>query len=298
VRIGFVGLGSMGAPMAERLAVAGHRLVVVDADPAAAERVAAATGARLGKTPREAGEACDLLITMLPDSAVVEEVLFGSDGAVAAMPARSVVVEMSSGVPSATVAMAARTAELWIDMIDAPVSGGVPRARTGELTIMVGGPESVLERVRPVLDVLGAGVRHTGDVGSAHAMKALNNLASAGGFLIGLEVLLIGKRFGLAPETVVEVLDSSTGMTNSTRRKFRQFVLSGTYDSGFGLDLMVKDLAIAMGIARDTSTSAPFSALCAELWTAAARVTGPGHDHTEMARFSELLAGDTLVRAD
>jgi 3-hydroxyisobutyrate dehydrogenase len=294
MQVGFVGIGSMGAPMAERVAAAGHRLVVVDADPAAAERLAAATGARAAKTPREAGEACDVLITMLPNSAIVEEVLFGADGAIEAMPARSVVVEMSSGVPSATVAMAARAAERWIDMVDAPVSGGVPRARAGDLTIIVGGRQAVLERVRPVLDSMGSSVRHTGEVGSAHAMKALNNLASAGGFLIGVEVLLIGKRFGLAPETVVEVLDTSTGMTNSTRLKFRQFVLSGSYDSGFGLDLMVKDLAIAMGLARETSTPAPLSALCAEQWTAAARVLGPGRDHTEMARFCEQLTGEAI----
>ena len=125
-------------------------------------------------------------------------------------------------------------------------------------------------------------------------MKALNNLVSAGGFLIGVEALMIGKRFGLNPSAMVDVLNSSTGMNNSTQKKFKQFVLSGQYNAGFGLDLMVKDLSIALEIGRDTNTPTPFSALCREMWASCAAMLGPGQDHTAIAKLTETLAGDTL----
>jgi 3-hydroxyisobutyrate dehydrogenase len=179
-------------------------------------------------------------------------------------------------------------------MVDAPVSGGVPRARTGELAIMYGGPAATLERVRPALSSMGTTITPVGEVGSAHAMKALNNLVSAGGFLIGVEAMLIGQQFGLDPNVIVDVLNASTGMNNSTQKKFKQFVLSRQFNSGFGLDLMVKDLGIALGIATDTGTPTPFASLCRELWASAGKTLGKGQDHTAVARLSEQLAGVEL----
>src|ERR1035437_6840542 len=124
--------------------------------------------------------------------------------------------------------------------------------------------------------------------------KALNNLVSAGGFLIGIEALLIGQRFGLDAEVMVDVLNAATGMNNSTQKKFKQFVLSRKFDSGFSLDLLVKDLSIALGVGRETGTPTPFSALCRELAASTALLLGPGADHTEFARLSEKLAGEEL----
>ncbi|MNV39657.1 2-(hydroxymethyl)glutarate dehydrogenase [compost metagenome] len=121
-------------------------------------------------------------------------------------------------------------------------------------------------------------------------MKALNNLVSAGGFLIGVEAMLIGQQFGLDPNVIVDVLNASTGMNNSTQKKFKQFVLSREFNSGFGLDLMVKDLGIALGIATDTGTPTPFASLCRELWASAGKTLGKGQDHTAVARLSEQLA--------
>jgi len=151
-----------------------------------------------------------------------------------------------------------------------------------------------VEFVRPVLDAMGKSVIHTGIVGSAHAMKALNNLVSAGGFLIGVEALMIGQRFGLDPEVMVDVLNSSTGMNNSTQKKFKQYVLSRAFNSGFGLDLMVKDLTIATGIAEETATPVPFSSLCRELWASAGTMLGKGQDHTAVAKLVEQLAQTEL----
>jgi 3-hydroxyisobutyrate dehydrogenase len=125
-------------------------------------------------------------------------------------------------------------------------------------------------------------------------MKALNNLVSAGGFLIGVEALLVGKKFGLDPGVMVDILNASTGMNNSTQVKFKQFVLSGSFASGFALDLMVKDIGIALDVARDLDVDVPFSALCQEIWARAQAELGAGRDHTEVAKHSAKTAGVSL----
>ena len=240
-------------------------------------------------------ESSDVIITMLPTSAVVSRVLSsGDDTVLAGLRPGSVVIEMSSGVPSVTQQLAERVRALGAHMIDAPVSGGVPRARTGELAIMVGGEASVIDRTMPVLSAMGSSVLRTGQVGSGQAMKALNNLVSAGGFLIGIEALLIGSRFGLSPSIMVDVLNAATGMNNSTQKKFKQFVLSRKFDSGFSLELLMKDLSIALEVGRETATPTPFAALCKEMVAAAATLLGPQADHTALAQLSERLAGSVL----
>ncbi|MBV9734744.1 MAG: NAD(P)-dependent oxidoreductase [Acidisphaera sp.] len=293
-RVGFVGVGNMGWPMAANLVRAGYDVSVADARRARADDFVQQVGGSAPETLRALGEACEIVVTILPTSAIVAEVLTGEDAVLDTLAPGSVVIEMTSGLPALTRRLAERVAACGSALIDAPVSGGVARARTGELAIMVGGEDAAVERVRPLLDAMGRTILRTGGVGSGQAMKALNNLVSAGGFLIGVEALLIGARFGLDPGMMVDVLNASTGMNNSTQKKFRQFVLSRKFDSGFGLDLMVKDLSIALDVGRDTATPAPFAALCREMWAAAAALLGPGQDHTALARLSEKLAGSEL----
>ncbi len=146
----------------------------------------------------------------------------------------------------------------------------------------------------PVLQAMGSQVLRTGAVGSGQAMKALNNLVSTGGFLIGIEALLIGQRFGLDPSVMVDVLNAATGMNNSTQKKFKQFVLSRRFDAGFTMGLLHKDVSIALELGRETATPAPVSALCKELIAAAVAMLGSDADHTEMARVLERLAGEEL----
>lgn len=294
-RVGLIGIGSMGWPMAARLAQAGYAVTVYDAVPGQADRFAQEVGGQAAATCVALAAQSDIVFTMLPTSAIVEQVLSGEQGVLAGLRPGSVVVDMSSGVPAHTQRLAQAVAAAGSQMVDAPVSGGVPRARSGELAIMFGGPAATLERVRPALSAMGTSITAVGEVGSAHAMKALNNLVSAGGFLIGVEAMLIGQQFGLDPEVIVDVLNASTGMNNSTQKKFKQFVLSRQFNSGFGLDLMVKDLGIALGIATDTGTPTPFAALCRELWAAAGKTLGKGQDHTAVARLSEQLAGVELA---
>ncbi len=293
-RVGLIGIGSMGWPMAARLVQAGFAVTVFDAVPGQAAKFAKEVGGQAAATCAELAGQADIIFTMLPTSAIVEQVLGGEQGVLAGLRPGSVVVDMSSGVPAHTQRLAQAVAAAGGEMVDAPVSGGVPRARTGELAIMFGGPAQTLERVRPALSCMGTSITPVGAVGSAHAMKALNNLVSAGGFLIGVEAMLIGQQFGLDPNVIVDVLNASTGMNNSTQKKFKQFVLSRQFNSGFGLDLMVKDLGIALGIATDTGTPTPFASLCRELWASAGKTLGKGQDHTAVARLSEQLAGVEL----
>lgn len=290
-RIGFVGIGNMGWPMAANLLKAGFAVTVADAVPNRARDFAREVGGQAAAGAAEAAAGADAVITILPTSqhvaAVVEEML-------ESLPAGAVVVEMSSGVPGVTRQLAERLAAKGCAMADCPVSGGVPRARTGELAIMAGGETAVLDRIEPVLQAVGTSVHRCGGIGNAQAMKALNNLVSAGGFLIGIEALLIGQKFGLDPALMVDVLNSSTGMNNSTQKKFKQFVLSRRFDSGFGLDLMVKDLSIALEVGRESGTPTPFAALCREMWASAGTLLGPGQDHTAVAQLVEQLGGQAL----
>jgi 3-hydroxyisobutyrate dehydrogenase len=291
--VGFVGLGAMGWPMASCLVKAGFTVAPHDVRADVVERFLTEVGGKRVASLPALGGVADVLITILPTSAIVGEVLFGPDGVAGGLRSGAVVVDMTSGIPAETVRFGETLARQGVTLFDAPVSGGVARAKTGQLTIMAGGDTAAIEASLPVLQAMGS-VICTGPIGSGHAMKALNNLVSAGGFLIGIEALLIGARFGIDAGTMVDVLNTSTGMNNSTQKKFKQFVLSRAFDSGFSLELMVKDLSIALEVARAGRVSAPFAALCRELWAGASRVLGPQADHTALAQFCEQLAGFEL----
>ena len=288
--IGFVGIGNMGWPMAVSLVRGGFKVLVADNRRVQADNFVQEIGGYAPDSLAQLATESDVVITMLPTSANVADVVAeGADTVLAGLRPGSLVIDMTSGQPAVTQALAARVAAAGSAMIDAPVSGGVSRANTGELAIMVGGDAAAIERARPVLAAIGTSVLVCGGVGAGQAMKALNNLVSAGGFLIGIEALLIGQKFGLDPALMTDVLNVSTGMTNSSQKKFRQFVLNRAFNSGFSFDLMVKDLSIATGMGKDAAVPTPFAALCRELWAAAAAFA-PGQDHTAMAQFSERLA--------
>ena len=289
--VGFAGIGNMGWPMAANLVRAGFDVAVADAVRGRAAQFAAEVGGRAGDSAAAVADGADILITIVPTSAHVSEVLAEAEPVLAP---GSLVVEMTSGVPTVTRELAGRLGRAGVRMIDAPVSGGVARARTGELAIMIGGADADVDRAEPVLRAMGTSLHRCGGVGAGQATKALNNLVSAAGFLISVEALLIGQQFGLDPEVLVNVLNASSGMNNTTKSKIVPFVLSRRFDSGFGLDLMVKDLGIALEVGRDTGTATPFAALCQQLWASAAGALGPGLDHTEIARFTELLGGAQL----
>jgi 3-hydroxyisobutyrate dehydrogenase len=292
--VGFVGVGNMGWPMAACLVKAGFTVNVNDSRREVADNFVQQVGGFAPDSLRQLAEGSDVIVTMLPTSVIVERVLAeGDDNLFAGMKPGTIIIEMSSGVPSVTQRLAEQVAALGGMLIDGPVSGGVPRAKTGQLAIMVGGDAAVIDRAMPVLSAMGS-VLKIGAVGSGQAMKALNNMVSTGGFLIGIEALLIGQRFGLDPAVMTDVLNAATGMNNSTQKKFRQFVLSRKFDAGFTMGLLAKDLSIAMQVGRETGTAAPLSALVNEMIVSAQSRFGADADHTEMAKLCELLAGSEL----
>ncbi len=232
---------------------------------------------------------------MLPTSVIVEHVLGGGDDNVfAGMKPGTIVIEMSSGVPSVTQTLAEQVAALG-GHTDRRAGLGRRAAGEDRRTGDHGGRRRRDHRsAMPVLSAMGTSVLRTGGVGSGQAMKALNNLVSTGGFLIGIEALLIGQRFGLDPAVMTDVLNAATGMNNSTQKKFKQFVLSRKFDAGFTMGLLAKDLSIALQVGRETGTAAPLSALVKEMIVSAQAMFGSDADHTEMAKLCEMLAGTEL----
>ena len=286
--IAFIGLGQMGLPMVRRLIAAGF--TVRGADPAEAPRQALVEAGGLAfADAKEAAEGAGILITMLPNGRIVRDVLLGA-GAAGALAKGALVIDMSSSAPTDTVSLAADLVPLGLPLIDAPVSGGVKRAIDGSLAIMAGGPAEAVERARPVLAAMGKSIFATGPIGSGHAMKALNNYVSAAGLVAACEALLVGGRFGLAPETIVDVLNASTGRNNSTEVKMKPFVISEAFNSGFSLALMAKDLRIAADLADHLDLPLPQIQSVAALWEAAKGGLGAQADHTEIHRHLQTLA--------
>jgi 3-hydroxyisobutyrate dehydrogenase len=245
--------------------------------------------------------AADVVILMLPNSDVVESVLGDPrDPAslAAALEPSTLVIDMGSSVPSRTTALADRLARAGVDMVDAPVSGGPRKAATGELTIMVGGHPADVERARPLLEAVGATVTHTSAVGSAHALKALNNLLSAIGLVGALEVLTVGAKFGLDPRVMLDVINRSTGRNQSTEVKIESAVLDGRYDVGFALPLSVKDIGTALDLAAALELSTPVSQATVEVCRAAlAYLDEPNPDQSEIARYLTATSGIDLSDA-
>jgi 3-hydroxyisobutyrate dehydrogenase len=213
-------------------------------------------------------------------------VALGPGGLLETLEAGALVLDMGSSVPRRTVALAEAAAAAGIELADAPVSGGLAKARSGELTAMFGGTPEQLERCTPALEAMTRKVVPMGPVGSGHAMKALNNVMSATGLSIACEVIEVGRRFGLDPELMVEVLNGSTGRNHATETKVRQFVLSESFDSGFLLRLMLKDLRIAADLSGDVGAATPLADVCLQLWSDAAERLPADADQTRIAELS------------
>jgi 3-hydroxyisobutyrate dehydrogenase len=277
--IGFIGLGNMGHPMVARLAHAGHLVLVSDV---AEEAVEAVLGDVAG-TARLAGREHEVqaLITMLPNSDIVESVLLAG-GVAAALQPGALVIDMSSSEPERSRRLAETLEDLGVRYVDAPVSGGVRGAVAGSLAIMVGGKEDDVAIAVPVLEALGRTILPVGPAGAGHAAKALNNLVSASTILATVEALRIGEAFGLDPAIVNSVLNASSGRTNTSENKVEQFMLSGSFASGFTIGLMSKDVSIATRLAHELGVSAPHSDTTGLWWQAAVSAGAAAGDHTSM----------------
>jgi 3-hydroxyisobutyrate dehydrogenase len=286
--IGFIGLGMMGLPMARCLLTQGHRLLACDISATAC--AALREGAPMGRlefapTPAAVAVGADIVVLMLPTSAVVAQVMEGSDGLLGALRPDALVIDMGSSVPAETRRLAALAAARGATLVDAPVSGSVAKARDGTLAIMVGGDDAAFARAEPVLRGMGETLIRCGAVGSGHAMKALNNYVYAAGLLALSEALQMGARLGLDLGVLTDVMNASSGRNVATETKARQEILSGRYAGGFQLGLMAKDLETAGAIAEETGFDAQALALCRRLWREAVAALGPQVDNTMVHRF-------------
>jgi 3-hydroxyisobutyrate dehydrogenase len=282
VRVGFVGLGHMGVPMTRRLVAAGHEVRGYDTSAEARERVGEAAVESLA----DAAAGAEVVVLMLAASSVVRRVVL-DDGLLGSVEPGGMVVDMGSSDPTQTRELAMLAASRGIGYVDAPVSGAVVGAEAGSLTIMFGGSAEELARCGPLFDALGKKVVHAGPVGAGHALKALNNLLSATNFLITLEAVAAGKRFGLDPGVMVDAINDSTGRSWATEHKVPQFVTPRSYTSGFAMRLMVKDIRTARELARATGTPFALGETSVAVWERAAEALPEHADHTEIALWLE-----------
>ena len=291
IKVGFIGIGNMGWPMAMNLFEAGYDLTVFDLDEARSESFSVESGARFAASLAELG-VMDFVITMLPNGHVVREVLMKTEGGAFINNAKPgcVVIDMSSAEPTGTQALARDLIEKKVTLMDAPVSGGVPRAKLGTLAIMIGSDdESVLAAARPLLEAMGAQLFETGGVGAGHATKALNNLVAATSFVATSEAMLAAKRFGLDLNNFVDVVNVSTGHNFMTDKVMKDHVIDEQWATGFAMGLLVKDVGIANELIDAVNMDAPLSRLVNKRWQQALDQKEFSADNTEAYQVWDAL---------
>ena len=287
-RIGFIGLGIMGKPMAKNLINAGHELVVHDVNPQAVQQLVA-EGADKALSPKEASESVDVIVTMLPDDHIVEAVTTGPSGDLEGMSKGTIVVDMSTISPTTATRIAEKLAVNGMEMIDAPVSGGETGAIEGTLSIMVGGKPEIFERVLPVLQRMGKNVNYVGDHGAGQVAKISNQI------IVGLtieavaEALIFAKKAGVDPKRVRNALMG--GFAHSRVLELHgERMLERDFKPGGKVRLHKKDTEIAMSLAKELAISLPGTSLISQLWNAVAAQGGLDWDHSSIVKVLELMS--------
>jgi 2-hydroxy-3-oxopropionate reductase len=291
MKVGFIGLGIMGRPMASHLIKGGHE-VHLHSRSGVPEELARAGGRARG-SPRGVAEAADVVITMVPDTPHVEEVLFGGGGVAEGLSPGKTVVDMSSIAPIATKELARRIGEKGCDYLDAPVSGGEVGAKSAALTIMVGGPEAAFERVRPLFELMGKNITLVGGNGDGQTAKVANQIIVALTIEAVGEALLFASKAGADPARVRSALMG--GFANSRILEVHgERMVKRSFDPGFRIELHQKDLNLALQGAKALGLSLPNTATCQELFNACAANGGAAWDHSGMVRALELLANHEI----
>jgi 3-hydroxyisobutyrate dehydrogenase len=281
LRIGFIGLGQMGVPMVRNLLRAGFSVTGFDLNAAAVSSLAGQPGFSAAESAANVAAGCDALILMLPDSTIVDGLLWTQKLSDSLKPGQ-ILIDMGSSDPVCSRENAARLSALGIGFVDAPVSGGVRRAVDASLAIMIGGEADSVSRVRPALEAMGKTLVHVGTAGAGHAVKALNNYVSASGLLAACEALAAAESFGIDPHLVNQVFNASSGKNNTTEHKVESFMLSGAFNSGFSIALMRKDVKTAQDFIARMGTPGRFADACFSNWEQAEQALDRGADHTAM----------------
>lgn len=288
MKAGIIGLGNMGGRMAKRLLEQGVEVGVFDVNKEFVRKYVG-MGAEEAISPADLAEKYSYILTVLPNVFIVQETLKGPEGLMEGMDSDSLLIEMTTSIPSVTKELNAMLQGKGLKMIDAPVSGGVKKAEEGTLSIMVGGEEADFERAKPLLECMGANIFHVGEAGAGHTIKALNNMISATTLAATGEAMALGVKLGLDPEKMLDVINASTGRSFSSDFKFPNQVLTRKFEVGFTLDLMVKDLKIAMAMAEEEKVPMFISSASFQLWKHAWSQGGGDQDHTAIVKYIEEM---------
>lgn len=295
-RVAFVGLGTMGHPMASALLRAGHHVTVVRHRSHQAAATLQREGAFVAESPAEAARDADFLITMLPTEAHVNEVIFGEDGAASSMGVGGLVIDMSTIGPQAARDIGIRLGANGLSFLDSPVSGGPGKAEAGALTAIVGGDTSDLASAEPVLRGMASQIFHAGPTGAGQTAKACNNLLVAACMLANVEALSLGAASGIAPERLREIILASSGNNWQLENIVPVTILRNDYTPIFSLSLLNKDLAIAAGMARESGASFFVGGLAGELYKLAMSRDGANRDFSSVAHIYEMaFDGQSLI---
>jgi 2-hydroxy-3-oxopropionate reductase len=293
-KIGFIGLGIMGKPMSKNLLKAGYELVVLDRNPVGLEEVKEA-GASVAATPKAVAEQVDIVITMLPNSPQVKEVVLGENGVIEGAKAGMVIIDMSSIAPLVSREIYEKLAEKGVDMLDAPVSGGEPKAIDGTLSVMVGGKKEVFDVCYDVMKAMAGSVVFTGAIGSGNITKLANQIIVALNIAAMSEALVLATKAGVEPELVYQAIRG--GLAGSTVLDAKApLVMDRKFNPGFRINLHIKDLANALDTAHEIGAPLPLTAAVMEMMQAL-RVDGLGDaDHSALAQYYEKLAKSEITR--
>jgi len=288
MRVGIIGLGNMGGRMAKRLLEQNVEVGVYDLNKDFVQMFVG-LGAEEAESPADLASKFQYVITVLPNVYIVKETLTGPQGLMKGLRPESLLIEMTTSIPSVTKELSAMLKNEGLRMIDAPVSGGVKKAEDGSLSIMVGGEVADFEEVKPLLSCLGQNIFHVGEAGAGHTIKALNNMISATTLAATGEAMALGVKLGLDPTKMLKVINSSTGKSFSSDFKFPNQVLTRNFEVGFTLDLMVKDLKIAMNMAEEEKVPMFISSASFQLWKHAWSQGGGSQDHTAIVKYIEEM---------
>jgi 2-hydroxy-3-oxopropionate reductase len=284
-KVGFIGLGIMGGPMAQNLMEACHELVLYNRTKEKAEEIAG-DGSTVVESPKEVAESCDLIVLMLPDSPQVEEVVEGEDGVLEGLKEGALIVDMSTISPVVTRELAEKIEERGATMLDAPVSGGEPGAQQGTLAIMAGGSEEDFERARPLLEVMGGAITHVGPTGAGQTAKAANQIVVAVTLEGISEALVLASKAGVAPEKILEAISGGLAGSNVMEAKKENF-LEHDFEPGFRVDLHHKDLGIALAAGREYGVSLPVTAVVDQMLEALKAKGRGDRDHSAILTLIE-----------
>lgn len=288
--IGFIGLGAMGAVMAKRLVAAGRAVVVYDVRAEAVDALVA-EGATAAKTSREVADSAEIVLMSLPSPAVAVEVVTGQDGVLGGGQVQFVVDTSTIGGPT-TGQLAAAAAAHGVGYVDAPVTGGVRGAVAGTLTVMVAGKDAAVDRVAPLLGIIGSNLVRVGrQPGQAQIAKLANNLLSASAILLSAEAVLMAVKAGIDPAVVMEIMSRGTGRNSAVEEKFPKFVMTRTFDSQFRLDLLAKDLRLCLAAAAEMNVPMLAGRQVEQMFSLCESLSAPGADSMEMVRLLEEWSG-------